>query len=139
MSYNQILSRVAINAINEILELAKESIDAKTPEDTRELIGNNEIEPAREKQVWVVAGEVINETSYAIYVEFWAFKWDEETPYNQRSGKKYKYQKPKWATFHIGVGAGMFARTIAETEDKADKIVENHLDSVIDEFNRWTY
>jgi hypothetical protein len=34
------------------------------------------------------------------------------------------------------VGAGMFARTIAETEDKADKIVENHLDSVIDEFNR---
>ncbi|MDR3169834.1 MAG: hypothetical protein LBU27_09160 [Candidatus Peribacteria bacterium] len=51
MSYNQILSRVAINAINEILELAKESIDAKTPEDTRELIGNNEIEPAREKQV----------------------------------------------------------------------------------------
>jgi hypothetical protein len=95
MSYSQLVNDAAINAVNEILEVAKKSIDDKTPEDTRELVGNNEIESAREEQGGVITGAVVNTTSYAIYVEFGAFKGSDETPYEQRDGRSYNYHKPK--------------------------------------------
>jgi hypothetical protein len=117
-------SRAAENAINELLEVAKQSIDEKTPEDTKELVLNNEIIPAKEEQQGTVSGSVKNETEYGVYVEYGV------------EGKKYGYHKPKGQLFHIGVGAGMFTRTIAETEDKAEKIIEKHFDSLIDDLNR---
>lgn len=98
-----------IEAINEALEYIKKRIDEKTPEDTKTLLGNNEIIEAKKVGTEIV-GSVQNTTGYAIYVEYGRSK-TEGVP---KVGIKYKYNKPKGTIFYEGVGARMFSRTADE-------------------------
>ena len=101
-----------IKAINEALVLIKRRIDEKTPEDTKELVGNNNIIKAEKfwsKIIW----KVQNKTGYAIYVEYWRSKIG-GVP---KVGVSFKYNKPKGTIFSEGVGARMFSRTMDEERD----------------------
>lgn len=86
----------------------KQQIDDRTPEDTKKLVGNNELIPVTRS--WsITRGGVINRTPYAAYVEFGVY------------GKEYRYNKPKWFIFYKGVGARMYTRA----KDDSDKQVRD--------------
>ena len=92
-------------AINESLETLKKSIDEKTPEDTKTLLGNNDIEKA--KQSWnEIKGRVYNETKYWIYVEYGV------------KNRDYNYHKPKGQIFYTWFWARMFTRWFDETKQE---------------------
>ncbi|MGB1278454.1 MAG: HK97 gp10 family phage protein [Vibrio cyclitrophicus] len=55
--------------VNQSVVLLKKEIDANTPEDTLKLIRNNKIIPAKIIGNTVV-GSVVNDTEYALYVEY---------------------------------------------------------------------
>jgi len=123
------LDDAIIKAITEWLNELKQWIDAKTPENTQKLLGNNQIQ-------WVIKrgnvyyGRVFNDTEYAKYVEH-GVKW-----------KKYRYQKPKgnkW--FYTGVGARMYARTVMEKQTEIINKIKSAINQQIVLFNKskpWT-
>ena len=92
-------------SLNEWLEKLKVSIDEKTPEDTKTLLGNNEIEKATTSWDYIV-WKVFNETLYWIYVEYWV------------QSKEYNYNKPKWNIFYVWTWARMFTRWYDETKQE---------------------
>ena len=100
--------------IDESTQLLKEEIDRNTPEDTKTLIWNNEIVPA--KQVWdTIVGSVKNETEYWVYVEFWIW------------GKSFNYNKPKWTIFKTWVWARMFTKGADNSTQEIKKIIRKNL------------
>jgi hypothetical protein len=99
--------------INEALWVLKVSIDQKTPEDTKTLLWNNEIEKASQSGN-VISGKVSNDTKYWIYVEYGVSK-----PYN--------YHKPKWSIFYTWTWARMFTRGFDEKKREIIKIISNSI------------
>lgn len=93
-------------AINKSLETLKNSIDEKTPEDTKTLLGQTRIEQA--KQSWnEIIGKVINDnTEYWLYVEYGV------------KNRAYNYHKPKWSVFYSWIGARMFTRWFDDTKQE---------------------
>lgn len=93
-------SRIAAalqKGVNAATAQLKQEIDRLTPEDTRRLVGNNRAKSAVITGQKVV-GAVVNDTEYALYVEYGV------------RGKAYRYHKPKGSVAYVGVGARMFAR-----------------------------
>lgn len=119
------IDEITFEAVDKLADLAKELIDAKTPEDRRILVGNNEKKPTV-REGGVVVWSVENTTPYAPYVEYGV------------QGKSYNYHKPKWEIFHKGVGAGMYARTNIELIEKWEEIIIEAFDALIEELNQWT-
>ena len=88
----------------------KEEIDKKTPEDSKELLGNNQIEAPHiegNKLVW----SVYNDTPYGVYVEYWVW-W-----------RSYNYHKPKWRVFYNWEWARMFTRAMDENSREIANII----------------
>lgn len=117
---DDLLIFVAENAINTALKYVKKEIDDKTPEDTRTLVGNNNINDASTdngKSMWSVS----NSTPYAIYVEHWVW------------GKAYNYHKPKGTVAYTGVGAKMYTKTIFDEKVKQTnkEIIQGAFDKFI--------
>lgn len=102
------------NNINLALEVLKDWVDEKTPEDTKTLLWNTKIEKAKDEWNKIV-GKVSNDTEYAIYVELWV--WD----------RAYNYHKPKWTQFYTWIWARMFTRTADEKENEVIKIVSKKI------------
>jgi len=103
-------------AINEWLDILLKSIDSKTPEDTKTLLWNNEIEEA--KTIWdTITWRVFNDkTPYWIYVEYWV--WN----------KKYQYHKPKWQPFWPKrVWARMFTRWYDDSKKQILNIIKESI------------
>ena len=61
MSYEDKVSEVTFATVDKLTDLAKELIEAKTPEDTKTLVGNMEKLPTRREWESVI-GEIKNET-----------------------------------------------------------------------------
>ena len=61
MSYEDKVSEVTFATVDKLTDLAKKLIEAKTPEDTKTLVGNMEKLPRRREWVSVI-GEIKNET-----------------------------------------------------------------------------
>lgn len=85
------------NGVNRAAATLKAEVDRLTPEDTRRLVGNNRTKPAVVQGDKVV-GAVVNDTEYALYVEYGV------------RGRAARYHKPKGTVAYVGVGARMFAR-----------------------------
>jgi len=110
-SFERKMKKNIKNAINDWLEILKKSIDEKTPEDTKKLLWNNEIEKA--KQVWdVLIWKVLNKTKYWIYVEYWVWT------------KKFNYNKPKWTIFYQWTWARMYTRWYDESKKEILTIIK---------------
>jgi len=96
------LQRVAEQKITEAmdtcLDIAKNELESRTPEDTWELVKwYKKVPPVKN---WnIISGKIINKTKYWIYVEFWV------------KNKKYNYHKPKGSVFYRGIGARMLTKT----------------------------
>lgn len=99
------LNQKLIKVVNDWLKDLKNSIDNKTPEDTKTLLWNNDISEAT--QIWnTIIWSIFNTTKYWIFVEYWVW-WN-----------KYKYNKPKWNIFYKWVWARMFTRWFDEEKPK---------------------
>jgi hypothetical protein len=83
--------------VNIALDIAKDEIDSQTPEDTRELVGNNSKSEiyVNSKNIW---WSIYNTTPYAKIVEY-GVTW---IPMN--------YHKPKWQVMYRWVGARMYSK-----------------------------
>ena len=109
----QMNSKIA-NAINKSLGVLKKSIDNKTPEDTKTLLWNNDINSAHLD--WdMIKWSVYNETPYGIYVEYWV------------QARVFKYNKPKWNIFYKWIWARMFTRWFDETKKEIISNIKNAL------------
>ena len=91
------------NSINDWLDILKKSIDSKTPEDTKKLLLNNEIEKAVIEWDYIV-WRVSNETPYWIFVEYWV------------QSTRFNYNKPKWTIFYRWIWARMFTKWYDESK-----------------------
>ena len=125
MNYSKLVEEVTFGVVDELAHLAEQSINDKTPEDTKTLLGNNTRVPTRREWTSVIA-EITNNTPYAPHVEYGI------------RGKKYRYNKPKWTIFYEWVGAWMFRRTSAETLAKGKDIIMKWFDALIRRMNQWT-
>ena len=78
-----------IKKVDKAVQILKDNIDSKTPEDTKKLLQNNRIKYAQ--LIWNrIVGSVYNETDYAYFVEYWV------------SWRSYNYHKPKGNVFFRG-------------------------------------
>ena len=101
--------------INKATSYLKDKVDEKTPEDTFELIKNNKRELAKkewDRYVW----EVLNDTEYALYVEYGIW-WEQYNYY------KNSWRKGWWSPFYKWVWARMFTRTSDEEESEVYNII----------------
>ena len=96
------------------LDLLKQESEKLTPEDTKTLLWNYEID--RAKISWnYVTGRVFNDTEYSEYVEYGVM------------GRIYKYNKPKWSIFKIWVWARMMTLAQENNRDKVQQIIKKNL------------
>ena len=103
------------------LDIAKDEIDAQTPEDTRELVGNNsksEIYVTWKEMLWTI----YNTTAYAKVVEY-GLSW-----------RAFNYHKPKWEVFYRGVGARMYSK--ARHDPDVTKRIKSAIANKISLYNR---
>ncbi len=101
-------------AVNQWLDILKESVDERTPEDTKTLLWNNEITPARD--TWnFIEWDVRNNTEYALFVE------------QGVNGKNYRYNKPKWNIFYVWPWARMFEQGARASEDDIRSLINNSI------------
>lgn len=103
-------------AMKRSLEELKKKIDEYTPEDTYNLIKNNQIREGKWSGDRLV-GKVENSSQYAVYVEYWRTRTGRANNYYKGGGRR-RWGKP----FYRGVGARMYART---KDELREKIVKN--------------
>lgn len=122
-SFNAIAQKIestirerAENAMKRSLEELKEKIDEYTPEDTYNLMKNNQIREGKWSGDRLV-GKVENSSNYAVYVEYWRSRTGRANNYYKWGGRR-RWSKP----FYRGVGARMYART---KDELSGKIVKN--------------
>ena len=112
--YENIIEKSLIDWVNKWLEILKNTIDSKTPEDTKTLLWNNKIKQAVPVW-WVIKWSVENTTEYAIFVEYWV-RW-----------RDYNYHKPKWSVFYTWVWARMFARSLDEKRQEITSVIKSNI------------
>lgn len=100
--------------IDKSLDFMKKKIEDLTPEDTKELVWNYEIENATLK--WnIISWKVYNNTDYAYWVEYWV------------AGRIFKYNKPKWIIFTIWIWARMMTKAGEKNRDNIQNIIKESL------------
>lgn len=108
------IERKLIPAVNKAIQVLKDDIDSKTPEDTKTLLWNNRINPASVS--WnVVVASVENDTEYAQFVEFGVW-W-----------RPFNYNKPKGNIFFRWTWARMFTRARDEKDTEIRGILDQAL------------
>ena len=104
----------AIVWVNKALDYIKQSVDEKTPEDTKTLLKNNTILKA-EKKGNSIYWEVFNNTEYAEIIEYWV------------RSKKYNYHKPKGTILYSGVWNRTFTRTADNESENIKNIIKKEI------------
>lgn len=92
------------NKLDKFTDIVLDKINEKTPEDTKELLWNNQRSEIIENGDKLYS-RVFNDTEYAPYVEYWVWR-------------EFKYNKPKWKIFFTWIWAWMYWRTWKEVKDK---------------------
>ena len=106
----------AESAMRRSLEELKEKIDEYTPEETYNLIKNNQIREGKWSGDRLV-GKVENSSNYAVYVEYGRTRLRRANNYYKGGGRR-RWGKP----FYRGVGARMYVRA---KDELGEKIVKN--------------
>lgn len=109
------LEAVIPNILKKVAQEVKAEVDSLTPEDTLELVGNNQISEVS-KQWDTQSIRIYNPTPYAVHVE-----------YGARDGRKFGYHKPKGSLFYVGNGARMYGRTKEKMKDTIPQMIEEEI------------
>ena len=96
--------------IQELWKESKKLIDARTPEDTKNMLNKNEYSFTENNQI--MRTRVSNNSDYVLYVEYWV------------QNKIYRYNKPKWHIFKRAVWAAMFRLTLVDIEQRIKEFIK---------------
>lgn len=121
------LDSYIIRWVEQATDLLLNEVQKQTPEDTWNLQSNNKKINVSNSN-WIISWWVINETPYALFVEYWV------------QSKQYNYykdwgRKKWWSPFYRGIGARMFTKAQFENQRKVRDIILSQINKGIKDFN----